>query len=550
MKVRDMKFFHSITQKTFSLKQSFFFLWVTCFFAAVENIAFWRVVWQKMVFNSFNEILLLLSMIIFLFCATGVLFLLILWKPTIKIILPLLLLLSAAANYFSINYGVYIDKGMIENVFQTNQHEAFSLVTPKFILWFFLFGILPSILLFKIKIVRNHSFKRDIIIRFMLFVLLLFTLLATSLPLYKEYASFLRNNNKIAKFIVPTNYISGVYSYVKQTINKNKPLVLIGKDAKKLPSFEQKKKKTLLVVVLGETARAQNFSLNGYVKDTNPLLSQQKDLINFKNVSSCGTATAFSVPCMFSNMTAKDYDANLAQHQENVLDILNRGKVNVFWKENDSGCQGVCKRIKTEFLDNKNCPDGLCNDEKLLDNMDDYLAKQTEDTIVVLHTNGSHGPSYYQRYGKEYQKFTPSCNTNQIQDCTQQELTNVYDNTILHTDAVLNQTIELLKKHNDQFETAMLYLSDHGESLGENGIYLHGTPRSIAPKEQTHIPMMFWASNDFLQSRKISQQCMKQKGNNQNLSQDNFFHTLLGVFSIQTKEYIPQLDLLQNCQNG
>ncbi|WP_434779002.1 phosphoethanolamine transferase EptA [Neisseria sp. Ec49-e6-T10] len=525
----------------------------TVFFTSIQNIAFWYKAFSLLSFRSLHDVLFALSLIIFLFCAINIIFSLLLYRITLKPLLVFFLIASASVNYFSLNYGIYIDKAMITNIFETNTHEALALLTPKLMLWVTVFGVIPSIFVWKIKLIKSDKLWTNLSLRILNILISFVVLLCVALPLYKDYSSFIRNNSGIVKFITPTNYIAGSVNYFKQLYNSNRPLISIGLDAKQLKTA-QNTKKSLLIIVVGETSRAQNFSLNGYTKNTNPLLSKQDSLISFQNVQSCGTATAVSVPCMFSNMTRDNYSPSLAEHQENLLDILKRANIDILWKENDAGCKGVCNRIPTENIIDVTakefCPEGLCYDENLLNNLDQYINNRTKDTVIVLHTNGSHGPSYYQRYPKHINSFKPSCDTNQIQDCSEEALINTYDNTILNVDYVLNQTIELLKKHNDQFATAMLYLSDHGESLGESGLYLHGAPYSIAPKEQTHIPMIFWSSADFLNTRNMNQTCLRQNAQQKPYSQDNLFHSVLGLLNVSTKEYDASLDLFKSCQSS
>ncbi|XBS68556.1 sulfatase-like hydrolase/transferase [Acerihabitans sp. KWT182] len=311
-------------------------------------------------------------------------------------------------------------------------------------------------------------------------------------------------------------------------------------------------RKNLLIVVVGETSRGQDFSLGGYGKLTNPLLARD-NVVYFPKTTSCGTATAVSVPCMFSNMTRAHFDGDTAAHQDNVLDILQRAHVNVLWRENDGGCKYVCNRVATDDLSTwKNlprfCSDGVCLDEALLNHLDDYINGQHDDTIIVLHTIGSHGPTYYQRYQAAQQTFTPTCDTNEIQKCSNSSLVNTYDNTIVYIDYLLDKSIKLLQSHQDKFNTALVYLSDHGESLGENGLFLHGMPYAVAPAQQTHVPMLLWLSPSFMQAQGIADDCLRNQAIRQTYSHDNLFSTLLGLMNVGTRLYEPSLDIVQPCR--
>ncbi len=525
------------------------------FFAAVQNIAFWGQVWSLLAPNSGKEWLFLVSMVFFLVAALTLIFACLLWRFSTKVVLTVFLLASAGTNYFALSYGVYMDKSMVANVLETTGYEAITLFTPKFAIWMTVFGVLPCLLVWRLRIVRSGPLWRRGLMRLGLLLGSACVVLAVCLPIYQDYAAFIRNNKQIVKLLTPSSYINGVIGYGKQISAKSRPLLLIGTDAQRLPvGTNETRKKSLLVIVVGETSRAQSFSLNGYERETNPRLKQQADLINFRDVSSCGTATAVSLPCMFSNMPRSSYSGSTAERQENLVDVLQRAGINLFWRENDSGCKGVCDRIPTQevssYVKRASLAEGLFDDEVLLQDLDAYIQSQTDDTVIVLHTNGSHGPAYYQRYKEAMEQFKKSCRTNQIQDCSQESLINVYDNTILHVDLVLDETIKLLQKHTAEFDTAMLYLSDHGESLGENGLFLHGTPYAIAPKEQTQVPMMLWTSADFLPSRQINAECVRNKATTETFSQDYLFHSVLRLMRVQTKEYNAQLDLFTGCDQG
>lgn len=537
---------------SFRTNSHIFIIIAALFFTFFQNIAFWKKTFELLPVNSVHDALFLASIFCFLVCALIIIFGVLCWRFTTKVILTFFLLASAATNYYALTYGIYMDRTMIANIFQTTIHEASGLITPRYILWMVIFGIIPTLLLWRTKITSPNKWWKAIFMRLVLILVAAAVLLATGLPFYKNYASFARNNREVIKLLTPSSYVVGLISYSKRLIAKNRPIEPIGLDAKISGASP---KKTLFIFVVGETSRAQNFSLNGYARETNPNLKKYPDLINFKNVSSCGTATAVSVPCMFSPMGRDDYSASRAEFQENALDIIHRMGIYTYWRDNDSGCKGVCDRIANEGIERvvpetpENANDGLFYDDLLLTDLDKHISTQSGNVMILLHTAGSHGPTYYQRYRHNLPNlFQPSCDTKQIEQCDQQHLINVYDNTILGIDDMLNKTIQLLKGYEDKYDVAMLYLSDHGESLGENGIYLHGTPYAFAPKEQTHVPMIFWANPDFYVHNRINLACLKQKAQSESFSHDNVFHTLMGFWHIQTKELDPKLDIFSSCR--
>jgi lipid A ethanolaminephosphotransferase len=298
-------------------------------------------------------------------------------------------------------------------------------------------------------------------------------------------------------------------------------------------------------MVVGEAARWDHFSLNGYAKETNPMLKKE-DIINLSNVSSCGTSTAYSVPCMFSYKTRKEFDIDDAPYEENVLDVLKHtGKIAIIWRDNNSNSKDVAQNIgEQDYRTNKNntiC-DSECRDEGMLVGLDKFIEQNKDkDILIVLHQMGNHGPEYYKRYPKAFEKFAPTCKTNQLENCKKEELVNAYDNAILYTDAFLSKTINFLKTYNTSHDTSMIYMSDHGESLGENGVYLHGMPYVMAPEAQKHVGAILWFGDNTKKTipyQKIVQNAKKE------YSQDNLFHTLLGIFGVKTSIYDKNMDVI------
>ena len=330
----------------------------------------------------------------------------------------------------------------------------------------------------------------------------------------------------------------------------NLPFTQIGLDTILMKPDEYRH---VTILVVGETTRAQNWGLNGYARQTTPQLAARNDVINFKNVSSCGTATAISVPCMFSRYTREGYDETKASHEDNLLDILQRTGIEVLWRDNDAGCKGVCKRIPTQDVTSLNlanyCKNGECLDEVLLKDLESELKKSDKDTVIVLHTIGSHGPTYNERYTKEYEKFTPTCETNEIQKCSNEQLVNTYDNGILYIDNFLNKVIKTLEKE-PNWESTMFYVSDHGESLGEDGIYLHAAPYAIAPIYQTRVPMVMWLSPMWIKNEGFDLDCLRKNAETQEYSHDNYFHTIFSMMDTKNDEkiYDKKLDILAQCK--
>lgn len=529
-----------------------FNVFAALFFTFILNAVFLMRAWETIPYTSFRDTLFAATLPVVLFSAFLFLFNLFAMPWIRKPLLIILLLISVAANYFIYSFGTVIDTNMIQNVFETDAQEATSLFSLHYLLWMTVAGVIPAIIIAVVKINTNRPWWMNIARRVVTALAAVVIILLVAALFYKDYASLVRNNKGLVKMITPANVVSGVGHYAdNRWFAGDQTLVKIGLDAHKGPLISAEKKKTLVIFVLGETGRAEDFSLGGYARETNPRLKTD-NVIYYPNATSCGTETAISVPCMFSNMPRTHYDANLAHHQEGVLDVMAHAGVNVLWRENDGGCKGACDRVPhtdmTKWKVSELCRSDYCLDDVLLHRLNNYIDSVKDDTVIVLHQMGSHGPAYYLRYPAEERKFTPTCDSNQIQDCDHQALVNTYDNSILYTDSMVHDTISLLKSWSGKFNVALVYLSDHGESLGEHGMYLHGAPYLFAPTQQTHIPLLLWMSPDYASTFGINQGCMHTAAKTQSVSQDNIFHTLLGMMNVQTSEYQPALDMIKSCQ--
>ena len=535
------KLFNKITLKPWQLH-----LLVSFIFLIFYNNSFWREVseivstnlWMKA--SIFSLLVLLINFLLNLFCG----------KYTYKFIYPLVFIGASLGLYFINQYTIIIDRDMVQNVLETNPAEAGDFLNSSLLMYLFFLGIIPSILLLLVN-VKFSTLKTELLTKLKITLLSVISIGLLLYISYPTYASIARNNRHISHLIIPTNFIFATASYANQKFQSaNQPLALISKDAKLTQFWDNKKNKSILVIVVGETARADHFSLNGYEKPTNPNLKKQP-LINFSQVNSCGTSTAVSLPCMFSHMDRDNFSKNTAKNSENLLDFLSNTGFSVQWRDNNTGCKGICNRVDSlDLTQEKNklyCQTGECFDEILLTNITDQINKNPNNQVIVLHQKGSHGPAYYLRYPQKFNQFSPICETNKLQDCTQKEVENTYDNTILYTDFVVNKLIEKLKTLPDDYNTAMLYISDHGESLGENNIYLHGTPYFMAPDAQTHIPFFMWFSTSFMQQFNLNQSCLTSKKNT-NLSHANLFHSVLGLLGISSQYYDAEKDIFSSCR--
>ncbi|MCW9717286.1 phosphoethanolamine transferase [Avibacterium sp. 21-599] len=541
----------------FRLKSSTLIALVALYFTCVLNVAFYKKVWALHPFLGQPEDYFLLTVPFFVFFTLNAVFQLIALPILHKVIIPLLLIISAAIGYQALFYDVHFSTDMLENVLQTTPAESVRMLTWQYLTWIVVFGVLPAILYIMTKI-DYRTWWKELAVRLGLIAFSGIVILAIAKGFYQDYASFVRNNKPVVSLLVPSNFISASVNEIKRVREANRPYVQIGLDAKqdKPDEFQH-----LTVIVVGETTRAQNWGLNGYARQTTPKLAARgQEIINFSSVSSCGTSTAVSVPCMFSYLTKADYDGAKAQKMDNLLDVLQRAGVNIFWLENNSDCKGVCLRVPNETIQAnqptlKNyCTEGECLDTVMFSDIDkilDQAGKDGKDTVLILHTIGNHGPTYYERYTPEYRRFTPTCDTNQIQNCSNQELVNTYDNSILFIDHFLDTLIDKVSKRDD-LESAVYYVSDHGESLGEDGIYLHGTPYAIAPIYQTRVPMIFWFSDKWKKNEGVDLDCLRNNAKTKSYSHDNLFSTVIGMMDmdLKTNVYQKELDILASCKKA
>jgi lipid A ethanolaminephosphotransferase len=457
---------------------------------------------------------------------------------------------GAVSCYFMDSFGVLMDKSMLQNALETDIAEASGLLSGAMFIKVTGLMILPIFLCWWLP-VRSQTTKQKLIhtlVSALIWLVITGSVLADGRA---ELIPFFRNFRDIKHMALPLAPISAAISVSQHWLKELFPtqLTKIGEDAV-LPANAHTGKPRLLILVLGETARADHFQLNGYERATNPQLSQLP-VVSFRQVYSCGTATAHSVPCMFSLLDQEHYNADLAKNSENVLDVLQRSGVAVKWLDNNSGCKRVCDRVPSKMLfedkTNPLCHQGQCQDEILLQALRLELAEPlTQDRVLVIHQLGSHGPEYFRRSTNKQKKFLPECTDKQIQFCDVQSIKNAYDNSLIATDELLANVIRTLQQQHD-YQAAMLYISDHGESLGENGTYLHGLPYWMAPQAQTHVPMIWWMSEEFEQKQGLSLDCIRESRDTQ-LSHDYLFHSLLGSFAVQTQVYQPSLDFLQQCR--
>ena len=519
----------------FTLKAWQFNLTYALFILLAFNYPFLRRLYEInnslfMTITGFITVLGLLQLILSLLFAT---------PRLAKIIGIPLILIGSIVFYFMSAYNILIDKVMLLNVIRTDIYEAGDLFRPMLLLFFMLLGILPSYLIYKTRILPENFRSR---LYPALPALLLSALIIA--PNFATFKDILRNHKELRYSLIPSNYIGSVIGVGKMYDELIRPFTDIGLDAKAHPYWNNTKK-NLFVFVVGETARAANFSLGGYSRDTAaPLRPYLSEIIYYPEFYACGTSTAVSVPCMFSKDGRKDFQPGSELNTANLIDIFSKVGYHGLWRDNNTSCQDNCNRIELEVP----CTRKSCLDDVLLTGLEQKIRHINQDTFLILHQRGSHGPDYTGRYPADWQApYLPACGSADLKSCPPQELINAYDNSVYYGNIFLQKTIDILKSLADEYNTVLVYASDHGESLGEDGLFLHSMPYDTAPDVQKHIPALIWIASQTARDFGLDMQCLRRHAQ-QYHSHDNLFHSFLGLAGISVSEYNSSLDIFAPCR--
>jgi lipid A ethanolaminephosphotransferase len=523
--------------------------------AVLGNWTLWRNLMAVPDLTGWHSLLFGAAFALIIACVIAALLSLLAWRFTLKPAITLLLLLAAFATHYMSMYGIVVDTPMVVNVFQTDTREARDQLSWRLLATVIGLAGLPMLWLWR-QPVTSEALARQLLRNLGVGLVALVVAFGTLQLVFQDFASLMRNYTQMRYQINPLN---SVYALLDLTVIPSEeprgPMQALGADAHITPrSGQVPQRPPLLVFVLGETARSQSFSLNGYARTTNPLLAKE-NITSFQQVASCGTSTAESVPCMFSHLGRVGF-AKRSNEFENMLDVLQHAGYAVLWLDNQSGCKDQCGRIPNTNTSNLNvagqCEGGECRDTVMLTRIDAELAKlpaerRARGTVVVMHQMGSHGPAYFKRTPPEFKPFKPECTDTSLSQCDRAQVVNAYDNTIVFTDYFLSRVIAWLKAQEKTNSPAMLYVADHGESLGENNLYLHGLPYSMAPAEQKTVPMITWLSPGFEQLSRVNTRCL-QTQRDKPLSHDNLFHSVLGLMAVKTAVYQRELDFFAACE--
>jgi len=525
-------------------------LLVSLWLATVGNPALWLALWRLPDVSGLRGALFGVVFVLIVASAVAALSAWVTWRWSVKVWLSWLVLVAAFSTHYMHTYGIVVDTPMVTNVLQTDWRESRDQLSWR-LAWTVALLSGPALWLIWRVPLKRISLGRQFLHNLALFAGGLIACVLLTLSVFQDFSSLMRNHTQLRYLINPLNAVYALGEIAFIPTQRDRRLQPLGEDARIVRS--PKAEAPLFLLVIGETARSGNFSLNGYARNTNPKLAQE-NVQSFRNVMACGTSTAASLPCMFSHLGKEAFEAR--QHDfENLLDVLQRAGYAVLWLDNQSGCKGLCNRIShtntSELKHPRLCSGGECLDEIMLERLpsliDDLPAeRRAKGTVVVLHPMGSHGPAYSRRSPPAFKVFQPECTSKTLADCRREEVVNAYDNSIVYTDHVLAELIGWLKKQN-QRPTSLLYIADHGESLGENNLYLHGLPYAIAPEVQKKVPLITWFSPAFSQQLALDTQCVAGL-KNQAWHHDHLFHTVLGMMQVQTAAYQAALDMFKACR--
>lgn len=540
-------------------------LLLSLWLASVCNVPLWRAVAALPGQGSLRGWGFALAFALIVAAGNAALLSLLAWRLTLKAGAAVLLLSAALGAYFMLAYGIVIDASMLTNALQTDLHESRELLNWRLPVTVLALSA-PPLLWLQRRPLQRLGALRQLGHNALLLAAALATIVVSALLVFQDFSSTMRNHTQLRYLINPLNSVYALARISAQHLNpENHALLPVGRDAQLGPSYagQTPAEAPLLVLVLGETGRSGNFGLNGYARATTPLLSARSDVASARNAWSCGTSTAVSVPCMFSHWDKSAFESHSGNY-ETLLDVLQHAGLAVLWVDNQSGCKGVCDRVAyantasapasaSASKDRALCPGGECLDAILLKDLGKRIAalppeQRARGTVVVLHTMGSHGPAYYKRSAPEAKKFQPECTSSALQECAQQHIVNAYDNSIVATDQLLNSTINWLQTQYNQAPTAMIYVADHGESLGENNLYLHGLPYAIAPDVQKQVPWITWLSPALQTRSSISSACLQRNLQERRITHDAYFHSVLGLLDVHSSTYQPALDIYAPCR--
>lgn len=523
---------------------------VSLFIVGFDNDQFWSVV-GRTVMPIEHPLGVAVVLFLLLYGAVNVGLALSIGVRGFKLTAAFMLVVASATGFFMSEFGVAIDPSIVRSVAETDTREAATLLSGALFAHVGLFGVLPALVVWLVPLKRARI-SNEIGVKLALIAASIAAPAAAIYADYLEISFYAQKNRQVRLFMNPVYPLYATGQYLSELLETVTGPPEIEPNDVFRTARAGASRPLAVVLVLGETARADHWSLNGYERETNKHTAM-RDIVNFPNVTACGTSTADSLPCIFSPLSRSGFSHAEAARRENLLATMKRLSIDVLWVDNSTGCKGLCE--EDDFVsiagddDPSLCDAHGCYDGLLLRELRRALSGTEQDTFVVLHERGSHGPTYHQNVPAQAKAFMPECTLDTFRECDDQALINAYDNTILYGDRVLDEIIGYLGSLDTQLDTVLLYVSDHGESLGENGVYLHGFPYVLAPASQTHVPMMLWASDAYYERSGVDRSCLDARSAGA-YSHDVIFHTAIGLVGAQGDGYRSELDVLAPCRRG
>lgn len=445
------------------------------------------------------------------FSVFGILYFLSLNKYIFKILFPILFLIFSGIAYWIYTMDIAVSHSTIQITLETKPDIIAGLISIPLIIHTFL-SVLALIIIFKFynKLTLN-SLKSPL----------------TILAIIGISGYFIVENYRYGTFNrkIPYNVGISFRDYLSQN-----NLVLKNIDNKISSNVED----LSVVFILGESVRADHLQTNGYHRKTTPLLAKQNNLISFPNAYTPLTYTAISVPQILSNATLTD-DYSISKYS--LIQVLNKANIQTNWIGNQTPEKSYETFIKQSSFNT--ILDPLHSELSFQKSYDENLLpifknvfKPNQNQFTVLHMMGSHW-WYETRYPEKFRNFKPVIKSKHVNSNSKEEMINSYDNTILYLDYFINETIKYIEAKNSN--SLIIYLSDHGEILGENNLWLHAQPE----KASENPAMLIWYSEKFKQQNEAIISRL-QSHKNRTIPLDFFFHSILELYKIDGIPYDKQ----------
>ena len=495
------------------------------------NIPFFNYVTENTNESTGGKIFLLASLVVIMLALNFMMTYLTMWvlRMVGRILLAILSIINATAVYFIYTYSVIINATTIENVFNTRYSEASGFFSWS--LWLFIaaFGVLPALYCLMQPVIIGKAKKLGIYCVSSLAIVLLTASLNISQTLWIS-----QHDTELGGLLQPWSYVVNTCRVISSYHDEQAEEI-------KLPDATiADHEKAVVVLVIGESARKANFQLYGYQRDTNPLLSRQEGLKVYQ-ATACATYTTAGTKAILEPKNSGDL-------YELLPNYAFRTGVDVSWRTSNWGEPPIHideyitdTELSTLYSGKSNAYDDI-----LYYGLRERIESSKKDKVlIILHTSTSHGPKYADKYPKEFEVYKPVAKNIEEGEKNIGMLVNAYDNTIRYTDFLLDSLINTLREMKD-WHSAMIFISDHGESLGENKMFMHGLPMKLAPKVQYEIPFLVWISDGFRTYKQTSSSQDTPTGELPAVLEQHYvFHSVLNLLSIQSPAYNKDYDIFE-----